>query len=510
MSIHANDHQIPIHLASREEFARVREALRSAGFENKKICRTLKVEVMSDLSSASTDEVSWDECSPQLALFIRAFILLKFVDKEEVENALDAATLHAFVALGLLRQEAVGAGRFYAPILLHPVGEFYMVSDRLTNPDGSNPNEPLSDAVFPAIFAGTLRFLDLIADAPEAQDALDMCAGSGVGALVLSKRFVHAVSADVTERATFYARFNCLLNDRENVEAVQGDLYEAVKGRTFDCIVAHPPYVPASRDVLVYRDGGTTGETLVQRIVEGLPHRLRPGGIFLNVSFGIDTTKALFEERARSWLGDARDEFDVIFARKDEMTPDEAIEELIKREPQIGQADIERVRRAFADIGTIRRTYGALVIQRHREAGRAPWTTRLNYSAETTTASFVRAFRWHEISARPDFVEYFETVRPRLGSGLEVKVKYRVSNGALKADEYLLETETPFYINSKVDPQMVALLAKCTGRETVAGLYQETMKASLIPQSLTTAEFSSFLAAMIERGYLTLDELEAG
>ena len=58
--------------------------------------------------------------------------------------------------------------------------------------------------------------------------------------------------------------------------------------------------------------------------------------------------------------------------------------------------------------------------------------------------------------------------------------------------------------------QMVALLAKCNGTQAVAGLYQEVIKASLIPRSLTTAEFSSFLAAMVERGYLTLDELERG
>ncbi|HVG39772.1 MAG TPA: methyltransferase [Pyrinomonadaceae bacterium] len=510
MPIDNAEGEMPLRLGPAADFARIREFLPAAGYDNATIFRALNVDAAHDLSRIDPARCDLSPCAPPLALLIKLFVLLQFVPTEEAESALGAATLDSFLALGLLRQNGDHSRRCGTSVLLHPVGDLLIVSDRLTRPDGSPVAAALPDAVLPAAFVGTLRFLDLITNY-DAEDVLDLCSGSGVAALALSPRAARVVSADITERATLFAEFNRRLNNRENVEVVRGDLYGPVEGRTFDFIVAHPPYVPAARDAVIYRDGGATGEALVQRIVEELPRHLRPGGMFLNTSYGIDTEDASFEQRARRWLGAAGEEFDVIFATQNEMSPREAVEAVRQADPQIAAAELAQIEQAFADIRAVQRSYGGLAIRRRRDCrpARPAWTARARLSEKTDAASFARAFRWHEIGGAPDFAETFRGLKPRLAPDLAVKVTYRVAGGELAPSAYVLETERPFDINSKVDPEMMAVLAHCRGAETAEQIYRALREAAIIPARLSFADFSAFVAAMIERGYLTIDELEA-
>src|SRR5439155_20466419 len=202
----------------------------------------------------------------------------------DVAGTIDPSELGALEALDLLRPGALG--HCYSPAFVYPVAGFVIASDRHDSPDGSDL-VLASDVVFPALDAGTLRFLGVIPRSP-ARDALDLCAGTGIAALVLSRHVERVVAADITPRAGHFATFNARLNGRTNVEVVQGDLYEAVAGRTFDRIVAHPPYVPALEQARVFRDGGDTGETVLRRIVAELPRYLRPGGALYCVAAGWD------------------------------------------------------------------------------------------------------------------------------------------------------------------------------------------------------------------------------
>src|SRR5205807_2146263 len=97
-----------------------------------------------------------------------------------------------------------------------------------------------------------------------------------------------------------------------NVTMVEGDLYDAVRDLTFDRIVTHPPYVPAPRTELIFRDGGDDGEQILRRIIEGLPRHLRVGGRFYTLVLGADLEDENFEDRIRKWLGPSQAEFDLV------------------------------------------------------------------------------------------------------------------------------------------------------------------------------------------------------
>ena len=112
--------------------------------------------------------------------------------------------------------------------------------------------------------------------------ALDLGTGCGVQALHLAEHVDHIVATDLSSRALTIAAFNAALNDQD-WELRSGDLLEPVAGQRFDLIVSNPPFVitPRRADVptFEYRDGGRSGDRVVQSIVRSVGEHLKPGGV---------------------------------------------------------------------------------------------------------------------------------------------------------------------------------------------------------------------------------------
>jgi len=120
---------------------------------------------------------------------------------------------------------------------------------------------------------------------------LDLCTGSGCLAVALAKEFPAAevFGTDISEKALEYAMMNASINDIQNVTFLKGDLYEPVKGRTFDIIVSNPPYIrkeeirtlqPEIRgwEPLEALDGGEDGLQFYREIFSRAPQYLVQGG----------------------------------------------------------------------------------------------------------------------------------------------------------------------------------------------------------------------------------------
>src|SRR6266849_1039162 len=501
-SVPARD--FPLRLAPPGAFRLVEAALRGAGFEEAAICRTLKITELSTLGSAKRDDIDFASVAEGLALFIKLFLFGELVSRVDVERLLDTATLDACLALDLIRHGEFDNESYASPVFLYPVADLYIASDRHHHPDGS-PFVPPPDIVFPAIFAGTLRFLRLLSKRP-AESALDLCAGSGIGALTLSRHVKSVVTADITPRATHFASFNKLLNRCDNVEVAQGDLYDAIPGRTFERIVAHPPYVPSLGDVMIFRDGGEAGETIIRRLVEGLPQHLRPGGTFSSLGLGLDTAQGRFEERARVWLGGARIDFDNLFGVGDEKSPEQVVEDIMKRAKGIGSASGGRLLEVFKSLGTIRCVYGALVI--HRRAGKdgEPWTGRSRLSTRTDGEGFDWLLAWHRRMGRADAPGWLCGARPSLSPALRLQVTHRVQEGELVPASFLLETDKPLATAMRIDPWVIPLIARFDGARTPAALHQAAQTAGEAPADFGLSDFARLVALLIERGYLVLKE----
>lgn len=145
-----------------------------------------------------------------------------------------------------------------------------------------------------ALLGSALRALDLRATT----SVLDV--GSGTGALSLLAAAAGArnlTAVDVCRRAVLATWVNTTIRG-VRTQVVHGDVLTAVAGRSFDVVLANPPYVPSADDTVPVRgvsrawDAGRDGRALLDRLCAAAPTLVRPGGTILIVQSGLSDVDA--------------------------------------------------------------------------------------------------------------------------------------------------------------------------------------------------------------------------
>jgi len=497
---------VPLRLGDPGDFARVHEFLRQAGYDERSVCRAAGIDHIRYLGS-----VRWDTLDPAgwgagLEWCIRVFWRGSNTQRAECASICGAEVLASLQALGLLKSVQADPTSFVCPVWLYPVDGVWMTSDR-PDASGPEPDEPAADVVFPALYAGTLRFLELLPDAGGG-DALDLCGGSGIGALHLSRSARSAVTADVTARSARFAEFNARLNER-SVESVCGDLYGPVDGRQFDLIAAHPPFVPAAGERMIYRDAGEAGEEITRRVIHGLPDQLRPGGTCMILCVARDTENARFEVRARGWLGAAADEFDIVYGLEKVLLPEEVVTSMRKRGHTMSEAQVQGLMAQIRSLQTKQFVYGALFLRRSNKLG-ACVPLRLHLTPDGTAADFERLLAWRERTRQADFPDWLTGSRPRLASGLELTARHLVNEGALVPAEFVFSVEGGFRSALRPDAWVVPLIAQLEGKRSVREVFQTASDADELPPGFELTDFCGLVERMITLGLLETEAADSG
>lgn len=121
----------------------------------------------------------------------------------------------------------------------------------------------------------------------KAKTVLDLCCGSGILGIALARRNpgIKVTSTDQSAAAKALTQANAKRNGVK-VEALQGDLFEPVRRKSFQMIVSNPPYIPSAvidtlqEEVRGFEpmdalDGGEDGLTFYRRIAAEAPMHLK-------------------------------------------------------------------------------------------------------------------------------------------------------------------------------------------------------------------------------------------
>ena len=172
-----------------------------------------------------------------------------------------------------------------------------------------------------------------IDDAETVGTALDLCTGSACLAILMAHAFPNATvdAIDISGDALAVARRNIAdyqLGDR--VQAIESDLFAAVKGRRYDLILGNPPYVTTEAMEALppeYRHepalalaAGADGLDVVRRILAEAREHLNPGGLLaIEVGHNQELVAAAFPKLPMIWLDTEHAEGKIFLVMRDDL-----------------------------------------------------------------------------------------------------------------------------------------------------------------------------------------------
>jgi len=289
------------------------------------------------------------------------------------------------------------------------------------------------------------------------------------------------------------------LNGIANVTNAQGDLYSPAKGRKFERIVAHPPYVPVLEPKYVFYDGGQDGEQITRRMVQELPNYLEDKGLFICVSLGSDRVDEPFEARIRKWLGEKTNEFDVGLFVRSEMEPAvQALNDVIR-----GRGSVEGVQRwkeVLKVLKIVNFVFGGTFIYRHGE-NRAGLTVRRSAGKNSGLKEIETLMEWERIVARGQDVEVLRSARLRTASECRLNANYVLHEGNWTPEKQRLLIDEPFKMELEAPGWTLELLAACDGNRTGQELFESFKAQEVLEPNTSFEQFAEILRLLVSGGF---------
>ncbi|SNT33073.1 Methyltransferase small domain-containing protein [Asanoa hainanensis] len=262
-------------LLSPDGVARLRDALRAAGFTSAGIAERL--------GPAATAAVARNdfraalritEDRDPLATLIRLFVCAQSEEVEAVAAALAPLGFAEAFDAGLV--EAAPGGLVRQGVDLEPYGDSWWVLSDV--PSSARPDQPLRPDHVLGIGGASSTLVGAAIRRPVAT-ALDLGTGCGVQALHLATHADAVTATDLSERALRFAATTAALSGQE-WEMLRGDLVAPVQGRRFDLVVSNPPFVIGPGTTThTYRDSGRAGDAVCAELAAAAPGLLNEGGV---------------------------------------------------------------------------------------------------------------------------------------------------------------------------------------------------------------------------------------
>ncbi len=501
---------VPLRFPSPARFADFRSLLRDLGFTAGEVSKRTGASSIYAFQTRINGRATGVELESGLDVLIRLFMDAEPVPVEVVEELLGPGALELMDDLGLLRTGEVRTAA-EASVILYPTEGPWVVSD-LTDERGADPERDgyTVDMVYPAITRSTMAFLATL-PTRRCRTFLELCSGTGIAALIAGGEYAdEAVAVDITPRATIFARFNIALNGLDNVTALQGDLWEPVAGRTFDCIAAHPPYVAVRRSMFIYRDGGEDGEQVTRRILEGASRHLAPGGVLQCTCMLTDRKGTSLGERIREMLGPDSGELDLLVLENHRGDPWSDLTSRLAQARGDRAAEIVEQIQAFQEMGVEAMVFSTIVVRQNRGA-HPPLTLVLTRGPGTRWPQVEWALEMGARLAAPHRGgAWLAASSPRLSPHARLHLRYRGAAGTQdpwEAEGGYVQVTHPFVQGGDTTLAVAQFLGRCDGRTPVGAHMERMRREGQVPADLPLDRFLDMVGELVELGVLELEDL---
>ncbi|WP_241384365.1 DUF7782 domain-containing protein [Rhodococcus sp. CH91] len=233
-----------------------------------------------------------------LGVLVRLFLLQDTFPEPEVAHALEPVTADEALRAGLLERDGDGVR---AALDLRPLdagtGSRWVLSDL----DGSIRPVPTRPDHVLGVGQASLSLLRAT-PTDRVGTVLDLGTGCGVQAVRATDYASQVTATDINPRCLTLAAATAALNELD-IEFLEGSWFEPVQDRTFDRIVANPPFVvSAGRVEHSYRDSGLDLDGASRLMISQAPDHLAMGGTAAMLASWVHVEGEDWRARVASWL----------------------------------------------------------------------------------------------------------------------------------------------------------------------------------------------------------------
>jgi methylase of polypeptide subunit release factors len=320
--------------------------------------------------------------------------------------------------------------------------------------------------------------------------ALDLGTGAGIQAFLAAGHADRVIGTDTNPRALNFAKFNARLNEIDNIEWLQGSLYEPVAEQKFDLIVSNPPFVISPESRFIFRDTNLPGDSLSEQVVCGVSERLTEGGFACILFNWHHKDQEDWDSRPQNWASNTGcDGWLICFKSTDPLTyaADWLQTSVGQNSPDYGRY-LDEWMAYYEQMGIRQISAGAMVMR--RRSGQANWFR--SHILDKGRCMGSSGDQIERIFAAEDFLEALEDDRQLLEQSLLfdehhlLRHELRAEDGrwAVRSEHLYASEGIPFAGN--VDMYVANLLAGCNGRRTLRELLEKVAdRAKTDPEKIT-------------------------
>lgn len=479
-----------------DAFDQLREALRRASYNEAAI---LEMSGVQDLARIRDRSVSilmarTSHAGP-LGTLVRLWIMGVAVATADVRAALAPLPLEEALCADLVRLDR---DTCIPMIQLIPFRRFFLAADLpLSRQRRASPDFVMGIGSSSITLANaTVR--------RQIRSALDIGTGSGIHAFLAASHAAHVIGVDLNPRAIALARFNANLNGIDNVEFVQGDMLHPVAGRSFDLVVANPPFVISPESTYIYRDGGAEADGVTQRVTREMPTVMNDGAFGHMICNWAHAKGQPWQERIAQWVKGSG--CDVLVLKSATLSPRDYAETWIDHtEYDEPDAFARRLDAWLANFERheIEAVSAGLILMRKR-AGET-W-----YAAEDSPQSmkgpagdaFAAAFDARTLLHSRPGPDALCALRLRASPDASLTHELRNIQDAWRIESISMRLNRGGAYDASLDAYLNAIILRCDGSRTLVDIANEIAQAFNVKPRELAAAMEDPVRQLIARGFL--------
>ena len=480
-----------------EEYARMREVLLKADYHEKGLIGVLgPIQLPTRAGRDLPHFLHLTRAGRPLDILARLFVAGAPVEEAAAREALAPLPLETWVRAGLVGlRDGTALGR----VRLLPCRGLVLACDYA---DSREPGGDLEQVM--GLTASSMALADFTVRRP-CRATLDVGSGSGIQAFLAAPHSQQVLGVDRTRRSVEFARFNAGLNGIANCEFIEGDVFEPVRGRTFDLVVSNPPFAVTPSLRYMYRDSGVELDGFCRDLVRQAPEFLNEGGMFQICCDWVHPTGGDWKERLAGWFEGSG--CDAWVLRTDTQSAADYARVWVRdteHEAEEGSARLYDEWMSYYEAKGVEAVSTGLIAMR-RASGRANWL-RIEDMPDGAGGPVGDG-----VAAGFELRDYLDTVRADeafLGEKLRVSPLVRLEDicepagGTWRVASASIRLVRGLTYSSPVDLRLAGLVARCDGQHPVRDLLVDLAAATNSDLEKITPNCLALLRQLIERGFL--------